>query len=621
MRHTFGGYILVFLFFLSSAGRCADVDPESAGRAAGEMALSAYGSMEGFNQRISRPLTSDDTPMTTLDGSRSFNARLSCPSSERFLEVFIQVYPQGDVAIITGQDTDLDGNIDYSYQVPFPVSGVCANGIISCDPGTWDNCRYYRWSTDGSGRIGVEEVYITELGGCYCINNDCGNNLVWSNLQTVLKDIGGGVVGSIQSYDPKYAVTDVSIQDTSITYYGQKSSQCTGLQEGGSTNPERYYDDPGLMGSDTSAEIQEQSSDPQSIYSLVSLQAERDPSEMRTCNIRRIVNYTGGKLYNLQFNTRLDDDCGLSWRWNSWLVVTNRGEVYPAPVGYSTIEVSSPSPDIRISRVDLLNCGYEWCPTVFSGDYGVTESWQRLWNWNCDNGNFIDVRMLPGYTCDSTRDEITEWVDDQCSALENDDNCRLMEEVVDGVYTWRDFNPTGITPLPTCRTFVDDVCSVEVCRDWWMKERLYLCKTGESFDFSDVIQRTDVITDTLQDDTTTMYYMDMRMDESGEWIYEENTAGLSSRDTFEDCQKACKTRVPVTDTQAGTTGHTGQKRTSTGSYEFFYRRCVDNVCPAGPGEEVVKDCQCISDFAEAASIMITLESASKDLICSSGVKR
>ena len=39
-----------------------------------------------------------------------------------------------------------------------------------------------------------------------------------------------------------------------------------------------------------------------------------------------------------------------------------------------------------------------------------------------------------------------------------------------------------------------------------------------------------------------------------------------------------------------------------------------------PWEQIVKDCQCINEFAEAAVIMQSLRQAGKDLICTSGQK-
>lgn len=54
-------------------------------------------------------------------------------------------------------------------------------------------------------------------------------------------------------------------------------------------------------------------------------------------------------------------------------------------------------------------------------------------------------------------------------------------------------------------------------------------------------------------------------------------------------------------------------------YNYFYHECSsDNKCSSDEGEEVVKACQCINEFAEAAAIMQTMRQAGQDMICSSG---
>ena len=95
--------------------------------------------------------------MTTVDGSTSFSGQLQCPNSQRFMEVLIQPGATGDITtFIVSQDTNFDGNLDYTFQVPFPVSGICANGVITCSPGTWTNCRTYQWASDTSGRVSLQ---------------------------------------------------------------------------------------------------------------------------------------------------------------------------------------------------------------------------------------------------------------------------------------------------------------------------------------------------------------------------------------------------------------------------------------------------------------------------------
>jgi hypothetical protein len=227
------------------------------------------------------------------------------------------------------------------------------------------------------------------------------------------------------------------------------------------------------------------------------------------------------------------------------------------------------------------------------------------------------VRVYVDEEC-TTQDDISNG----CLALENDPTCSLREETVDGVATYRQFNPTGLVPEPSCNTYTGQACSLTECRDWWKKERTYFCEESREFDFSDVERRADAVTGSVTDAGASMYYQDLARDESGQWVSSSHSAGLGPRDSYGTCLEACKTRDSVTDTGASSAGHTGQYQTTTQSWAFFYKRCEDSVCPLGTAEEeIVKDCQCIDEFAEATAIMETLNAASKDLICSSGVRQ
>ncbi len=420
-RNT-GANWLIFVFFiifiLSFSTDIFAGPAEDAASAVAHDALSSYGSEEGIRKNISNPITSGNTQMNTLDGSVTFNAQLTCPSSEKFLSVFIQVGPTGDLSQVrVVQDTDMDGSSDYTYSVPFVVSGVCANGVISCNAGTWSNCKYYRWESDSDLHVRLQEADITELGGCSCINNDCGSGLAWANLETILKNIGGGAAGALQARDPKFAITDAKIDGTQIMYYGLKSAACSDVSgSSGSQNPEYYYKSPGSIQSDVQSEILMQSGDPDSYYSTI----------------------------------------------------------------------------------------------------------------------------------------------------------------------------TGSIAMK------------------------------EDFEFSDAKQRMETITGTVTDNILTMYYEDYREGEDGIWISEFHTTILPQREIYPDCESACKTRKTITDTEAGVSGHKGEQRISTQGFDFFYKKCTDSTCPLEPGEVILKNCQCMNEFIEAATLMEALNSAGKDIICSSG---
>lgn len=638
-------------------------DAKNAGNSLGSSFLGSYGSKEGIQQNISNPMTNSNTPMQTLDDSRQFDAQLSCPSSKEFLKVFIQPSATGDLSTVTvGQDTNMDGTTDYNYHVPALVSGVCANGFISCSSGTWLNCVPYKWIVDGTGKAGIQMTGLSDLGGCYCINNSCGSNLVWTNLPLVLKDLGGGIAGALQAFDPQLTVSDVRIDGTLITYYGQKAGDCNSAGGGtGVNNPEQYYSNWPLLDADVETTALAQSADPQSYYSMLSDSYALRQSNLglKSCTVRKvvatasigvydIVSPVGGSGGNIRscggkcieivlgiegnnywcagcsiFETYYDilvkrpDLIGSATlarvKWDDWIQIwINSQLAWNGPYGNWTSPTAGPP-----GACELSTSWNKYPDTDFTGYFrsqGIVRTKNRVAVAGCGEG-FSIVRLNVNTTCDATA-----TTSDNCAAIESDPGCEFKEETVDGVYTYRDFNPTGLTPVNSCRQFACEVDSTQVCSDWWEKKRVYLCQTA-GYDFSDVQKRMGNVVSTTKDNTSNMYYQDLRKNSSGNWIYESVDTALPERDIFKDCEKACKTRKPKADTRVGTSGHTGQYQTNTQGYDFFYKTCVNNSCPLGAGEEIVKDCQCIDEFAEATTVMQSLRMAGRDIICSSGVAK
>ena len=287
------------LILVGGSAACAqDQSPADAAAALGSAAAAQYGSTDAFNANIAQPATSGATPMQSLDGSASFAGQLSCSSSSQFLDVFVQPGPGGDLTLVRiDQDLGMTGKFNYSVTLPFPVSGVCANGIISCNPGTWANCSFYAWGIDSSGRASVNATGQSALGGCYCINNNCGNGLVWSDLGIILQDLGGGIVGAIQGSGREYAITNVQIDGTLIAYYGQDAASCsTIVQASGSNSPVQYYSpqsDAALMGAASNL-VTNDSATPGSFYNMVSTSAAAQNSiaNAQSCTIGHQVSVT-----------------------------------------------------------------------------------------------------------------------------------------------------------------------------------------------------------------------------------------------------------------------------------------------------------------------------------------
>lgn len=133
----------------------------------------------------------------------------------------------------------------------------------------------------------------------------------------------------------------------------------------------------------------------------------------------------------------------------------------------------------------------------------------------------------------------------------------------------------------------------------------------------------DKITGSLDSNSSgqsTFNYTDARKDqETGNWTVDAQTVTIPAIDPPPDCEFVCKTRKPVQDSQAALTGVSTDYQNSPTRYNTFYHVCdIDNVCPAGPGEVIVDDCRCLNEFAEAASAMMVLDEAGRDMTCTEG---
>lgn len=241
----------------------ADPATDAARDAAGAV-LEQFGSEEAIRQHATLPLTADGTDLATIDGSTSEAAAIGTPASTAFLSLSIAAAATGDLVPVTvRQDLNFDGSPDFTYTPPFAVSGICANGVIACDAGTWNHCQAYGWSVDGSGRAGLQATAMNTLAGCSCVNQSCG--MGGNNLQAMLTDLGGAVVGALEAQQSGYAISRVELTDSTISYYGQDNSGSAA----GFVDQSTYYSQPGAMSTDATAAITAQAGDPASPYSLV----------------------------------------------------------------------------------------------------------------------------------------------------------------------------------------------------------------------------------------------------------------------------------------------------------------------------------------------------------------
>ena len=650
----------------------------STGNSAGEYANQRLGSKSALKSHILTPASSGGkVQMHSLNGQNPFSASVSAPSGKKILEILIHPSSTGDLSpVYVYENTGSGDKYNYSYTIPFAVSGICANGVVRCDPGTWSHCKYYRWITNSNGDVLLQEQLSTDFGGCYCINDSCGYNLASNNLSIVLKDIGGGAVGAVMaSGNYKMTVSGVNVNSADIIYYGQiikdtdapqpsnYSSPDTSQYEWqtGSTNPSSYYSgtNGGYLFAAAGSTENGEKTNPDSMYNLIATSGEtqKNPIEQKTCYIKRIVDitkhinnyYTGVDGDGTKFDTSQCADIDMCQTNNG--TRTCRCKLPPTGGGYCGCgysfnyningkwEFSAYSPDdynfiIKINGKTYKTTG--GCYTTggtnpYSGTYsGVTNGsiFAAIGNGGGCNGH--PTASFYAFIQRKAWDTVSSYIDDQCKAYENNDNCTLRDEWVDGIRTWNNYASTGLTPVgQVCKTF-NGWTSHTFCYNWWTKERVYICKT-KGYNFDKAKQRATTIINSTADanvmSTSTLgsvNYQDYRSD-NGSWGYHNGSMTIPLAGSKQGCMFVCKVRVPVQDTQAYSGTNTSQYR-SINSYAFDYRKCADNngsyTCPynSSKGETVVTNCQCIDEFAEAATIMNTLENAGKDIICSSGVR-
>ena len=703
-RNIFILLVLSYIFILFTAfAQEPPPNPAQTGLSLGNQATSLFGTKEGINTKMFVPLMSGTVPLKTPDGSKEFNAQLLCPGSSKFMEIFVQPSASGDlVNVIVSQDIDMNGTTDYTFTVPFAISGVCANGVISCTPGTWSNCQANKWTSGEDGKVVLAVTAITNLGGCYCINSSCGSNLVWNNLPVILRSLGGGAASAIHSSNSRIVISDVKIDGTFARYYGQNTRNCSTTNSSDS-NLAAYYELPGNIESGVSSMVSQQATDADSLYSLMYNTYQNTPQgEVRTCSITHsaVIKwdpqwecYTEDAENNQCASYDNDPGCMLKEEKVDGVVVfrnfVSTGLAPSDPCRLFTITASgsceySCTVDARLlcsGDPPVCNDGSNHnCETI-----NPVTSWEGSWSGSLSlsgNNNTLlfnstgKIEYLPGIRVWGGAS--LEWTQfhaettgagvdsqgtpyDSSMVLYNDyyssryagtiyfkgtnvttqgNQCwgygGTVSVTATGAWDMSScfvvFHGTGygsgsvryspyLCPIPGgsgCMGepgYCNKTCEKQLCKDWWRKERTYLCIT-QGYNFSEIQNRAKTITQSATMDNANLYYRDYI---GGNYSEHNLDISGSYTSTTEGCAKACKTKMPVRNTESTLTSNRTQYITNPTTYNFYYKECVNDICPIDSDETIVKNCQCINDFGEASTIMQTLRMGGADFICSSGI--
>lgn len=633
-------------------------DGKAAGTASGVTAMGAYGDKNAIKNNVSSPMTGGGVLMKTLDNSQSFDATMSAPSSGQFLEILMQPGGTGDLVLVkVGQDTDANGTLDNSFDIGVPVSGICANGFISCTPGTWANCKPYTWKSV-EGKLVREIASITSLGGCYCINSSCGSQLVWSNSAIVLQGLGGAMVAALSNENATTMVTDVQSDAVSIRYHGRVISDTANdsspVAAGIPSAPQAqaYFSSPASLTGDKDDISLTQGSNPDSLYYKMSNSAAfAGASELKRCSITvdgSINSVTNASYYDsgtMFFYTEHFIDMRI-WRspdqqtyklqlldYYETLHQGILGNPAHEPMeadGWHTIhEFTLPLDSSRVQSklsnaifsIKLVSGAGCVAGSVFTID-GMSQGFNTRVNVGgyCSADGVQHPLLEWSYLFEFKSDSYTEQTSDQCAALvAADPTCEIKSEIEDSfVVSVRNGHSTGLHSEPSRKTFTGAVGTMDFYRDWWRKDREYICSPDSVWDLSGVNQRYNSINSTATNNDNTLTFTDKRM-EGGVLTDVASSITLPEGDTYSECMKSCKVKRPRLDSQVSLTGVPAQNRTDPETFDIYYLSCVDEVtCPSSPGDILVTDCSCLNEFGQASSVLQMMRMGGGDSICSDG---
>jgi hypothetical protein len=583
--------------------------------------------------------------LSTPNGTK-FDVNLSCPNSNAFLEVMAQTSSStGDLSYLQfSRDKNLDGKVDSVKNFPKAVSGVCATGLISCTPGTWDDCIGYKW--DGQNdNLTLIETGIGNLGGCYCINKSCGDaNKSQRMISSIVTDLGASAANALANNNPQYVISGAQTTGPIAKFYGQK---LVGCGNGSATTMASYYQNPQNIESAANS----YKTDADGIYQLVanSAAAKKSITTLKSCTINRNTSYKNIQLEDIiSYNGGVGGIHSCTGDGCLELVLGRVGDNYWG--GYCNIQhqkvsfyVNMPQ---RIKQATLINAKYDdWIRVaannqkIYAHPYsdwdgqtigGRKCEWKTSWNQhpNVDFTNLIkqkgkidftiDVQVAgggEGYAyaqvfVDESCALNQEWISNGCESIEVDDKCVLKDEVIDGVQTYKNYHPTGKTPIATTRQVGGGSCDLKIRRSWWHVKRDYECQTDTDLNFDKGINRHAII----QSSATTESFNDVV-----DGVTTQRDLALPDIETQASCTNACKTRrkkdkVSVSG-QGPVTNKIGQE------WEILYRKCVgenQDLCPNEQGEQVITQCSCLNEFGTASVMMQSLRQAAQGIICTTG---
>jgi hypothetical protein len=618
-------FFIFFIFLLSSPFVAADAATDAQALSAFNNVKSSFSSADAVATKLQKPLTSGTT-MTTLDGSNSFTAQLSCQAEAEFLNVTVNPLPSNDAYAFIQMDQDLDGSYEYSHSIN-NISGVCRNGFVSCDAGTWDNCNHFLLEATPTISITPLTTKIDKMGlfGCYCFNDSCGSNLATTNAGQISETLSTTIAMSLANYDAKYIASRIETNSNNTSYFGQDIASCandpTGAGRASDMAQAKRTDNDTFITTEGISVAASQPAD--SPYDLAMTQQGHgflDSNSEVSCNVSRTLSYsTQTGLNDEEFATlsmfaqgRDYISCDFSLKTGVVSCLTD-GTAHIGTLS-NTIdpdEMCNAQTTVSISNIEWFNPPIAWGTLDTTGyiDYEISPS--------CANDFQGRIRLRDEISSSETRwflnraftfrvskpsCFLNESIHDGCTTIDQN-TCTLYEEKVDAVTTIQGTFDTGLAVSPSVLHVSSALCSSFETRPWFIKERKYNC----------IIPGTGITTDLSHLEDPTIVGNQGTIDINGNDItFEVPSITLPS------CQETCEVQSIELDTQTNLDGQSSDSRTDNSRIKKTIKTCINNSCPLEAGETISTACGCTNNFGKAATAMQMLRLAGQDIICTTG---
>lgn len=631
-----------------------------AGKGVSREFLSRFGTPTGFQDNIVNPMLGSGE-LQTLDGRKSFSAPLTCGSDQSYTSVTLKIFPSGDIDLAEIQvDSNQDGSMDQILNNLPAMSGVCVNGYVSCDQGTWNNCKPFIWDASPTGVFAVSAASLLDVGSCHCLNDACAPNYSTLNFDSILRQVGAGISQALARRDYSLATTRVSVEGSTITYFGQAISKCMGTEVVAQT----LYGNPNQISTNTTTTLEADLPESR-IFSLMttspSANSAKNTVTYENCNITREPNLDEVSLFDIVSIGAGSATANLINANTVDITVGRIGDNYLNAGGCATFEQTAQlaifRPD-RIVSADLQHVKYDDHLQVILNDHlvwnGPFGNWTNITE-NPPTGpcervtsndlNSVSVDVLSSFpanpgTLDArlrvrvgkfgegyarirvgVNTECREGQDaiiNSCEGFEKSNRCRLKDELTDGAVTMRSFARTGIN-LPARRTEIrSPTCSLTVTRPWLNILRTYECDGSTELDFDQAAHRVH----TIESTTSPTEYEDVRSTQTGgppESV--SGTLSLFDEITVEPCTLQCKVRKVKHANEVTVFGVTAEELDENRNTQVEYRSCVENICEVESDEEILQNCACINGFNDVSVMMQLIRMGGSDMICSSGQRQ